>query len=114
MVQIDSKDIDILDGIGCDEPWHIIAAIFHYHFSNQRELPERIVHLRDLGLLTIDPDTTSDILLADAEKNQWHEETDWPDGPVWSLKVTELGFDALKAHGKEWTKSANHNAPTNG
>lgn len=106
MIEIDEKYVEILDEIGCDEPWHIIASSFYGDFVNLRELPERLILLRDSGLITIDPVTTADSLFADAERNGWHKSTVWPEkGPVWSLKVTENGFAVLKEHGREWIKS---------
>jgi hypothetical protein len=100
MIEIDEKDVQLLDTIGCEEPWHIIAASFYGDFPNPRELTERLILLRDSGLITIDPVATTDSLFTDAQKNGWHDSTVWPDeGPVWSLEVTEYGFTVLKEHG---------------
>jgi hypothetical protein len=101
-MQLDEKDIAILNEIGCEEPWHIIAAILGHTFDPPSELANRLLALRDRGYVVITAETPSTpaptcaALLADAQANDWYDEVDWPDTAVWNLRVTEEGFAHLQ------------------
>ena len=109
MFETDEKDIRILNEVGPEEPWHLIAKWLAEDWGSSEEIVERVFRLLELDLLTVVPskgtsiDPTPTSLLRDALSHNWYVATDWPDGPTWQLRVTERGFAVLQASGKsEW------------
>jgi hypothetical protein len=95
---VDNFDKDLLEFVANDEPWHIVCKTFRPKLQVPAELISRVVRLRDAGLITFRPASavSADDLLADALANNWHKDTDWPNGPLWNIVTTEQWFQYVR------------------
>ncbi|MDP3936776.1 MAG: hypothetical protein Q8R92_01415 [Deltaproteobacteria bacterium] len=96
-VQIDETDKAILGYVANEEPWHVVCGVFCQHFDEPAEFVATLFRLRELGLIEItavagSPEPTLNRLLADGKANHWHEQTEWRDGAIWTLRATDQGF----------------------
>jgi len=99
---IDNIDLEILDAAFYDEPWHILCNMVSNYFDDICELIPIIFKLKNQGLLEIkrDPGTMVDPSEEDlktiALRSASYGQNGWPEGPTWSIKTTEKGFEHIK------------------
>ncbi len=101
-MKLEPFDLEILQAAVYDEPWHILCLMLEDQFEDIRELISRIFQLQRSGLVEIlrDPGTDVDPTPEDLERiaidRAVYGTTSWPDGPTWSVKTTEEGFEYVK------------------
>jgi hypothetical protein len=92
---------ELLEYVAQEEPWHIVCAVFHHRFPSPEAFIQTIFELRNRRLITISPergtdvDATPEALLRDAEAQNFYEDVDWPEGPVWNLLATDAGYELV-------------------
>ena len=109
-MKLDPVDLEILVAAVYDQPWHILCLMLEDQFKDIRELIPRMFQLQGNSLIAIlrDPGTNVDPTPQDLERialdRAVYGTTSWPEGPTWSVKKTEKGFESARDR-NVWEKS---------
>jgi|SRR5690625_4298338 len=105
-------DLDLLEFIANDEPWHILCPVFYYRYPSPKAFVHRIKKLEEEGYLRFlqSPSPSEPELLDEARRNDFWDEEDVTDGPWWDVIATDRGFALVKGR-FEQTSDGNAEKP---